>query len=206
MLKPSKLSTMRRSGRLAGRQPTGSGSAPSAEPSKSSRSGRRASKKRATEAATGSGSSPCTEPSKYGTSSTPTADNEVSTKLAPTAVDEPEPEASTSSPTAEVTITVARAKLESLEKDSVSFRLLDALLMHAPTVEGLNIIISDIITASAETNGLDQLAKFYITGLFLPSNLHIFISVTSQVSMIYSEGWWSDTYGFISSFSRRSSG
>jgi hypothetical protein len=76
-----------------------------------------------------------------------------------------------STPTAEV---VARAKLESLEKNSISFRLLDSLLTHAPTVEGLNIIISDIITASAETNGLDQLAEFYITGLFMPSNLYIF--------------------------------
>ena len=47
----------------------------------------------------------------------------------------------TSSPTAKVTVTVARVKLESLEKDSISFRLLDALLTHAPTVEGLNIII-----------------------------------------------------------------
>ena len=94
-------------------------------------------------------------------------------------------------------MTVARAKLESLEKDSITFRLLDALLTHAPTVEGLNIIISDIVTASAETNGLNQLAEFYKTGLFLPSNHHIFISVTSQVSMIYSEFWWSDIYGFI---------
>ena len=68
----------------------------------------------------------------------------------------------------------ARAKLESLEKNSISFRLLDSLLTHAPTVEGLNIIISDIITASAKTNGLDQLAEFYITGLFMPSNLYIF--------------------------------
>jgi hypothetical protein len=150
------LSALRRSGRLAGKQcTTASGSAPSAEPSKSS-------------------------------SSTLTA------------------EASTSTPTAEVI--VAHAKLKSLEKDKTFYcrcmrELLDALLTHAPTVEGLNIIISNIITASAETNGLDQLAEFYITGLSMPSNLYIFIS-TSHVSMVFSEGWWSDTSDFISSFPR----
>ena len=78
-----------------------------------------------------------------------------------------EPSASTS------TVDVARAKLESLKKDSIPFRLLDALLKHAPTAEGLDVIISDIIAASAEPNGLDQLADFYKTGLLIPSKLPV---------------------------------
>ena len=78
----------------------------------------------------------------------------------------PHPDSGSAEPsTSTSTVEVTRAKLESLEKDSISFRLLEALLKHAPTVEGANVIITDIIAASAEPNGLDQLAEFYKTNI-----------------------------------------
>jgi hypothetical protein len=76
-------------------------------------------------------------------------------------------------PTSTSTAEAAHAKLESLAKDSIPFRLLNALLTHAPTVEGVGVIASDIIAASAEPGGLDRLAEFYKTGLLLPSRLLI---------------------------------
>lgn len=119
------------------------------------------------------GSAPSAEPS----ASTSTADKSHpqthigSTTSSPRSTPSAEPSTS-SSP-----VEVARAKLESLEKDSISFRLLEALLKHAPTVEGANVIITDIIAASAEPNGLDQLAEFYKTGrLLIPSKLLVIIS------------------------------
>ena len=63
----------------------------------------------------------------------------------------------------------ARIQLESLDKNSQTFRLLDAFLTHAPTAEGVDVIASDIVTASAVQGGLDELAEFYTTGLILPS-------------------------------------
>ncbi|KAF8228325.1 hypothetical protein L208DRAFT_1292181 [Tricholoma matsutake] len=62
----------------------------------------------------------------------------------------------------------ARAKLQSLRKDSIAFCLLNALLANAPTVEGVEVIATDIIDASEQSDGLDQLAEFYKTGLLLP--------------------------------------
>jgi hypothetical protein len=64
------------------------------------------------------------------------------------------------------TVSTARAKLQGLARDSIEFRLLDALLTHAPTIEGLDVIATDIIAASAELDGLEWLAEFYKTGLF----------------------------------------
>jgi hypothetical protein len=87
-------------------------------------------------------------------------------------------------PTAEI----ARAKLQSLTKDSIEFRLLCALLTHAPTVEGVGVIARDIIEASAVHDGLDQLAKFYIKGLLLPSKFVIAPALDSQsIYMVESE-------------------
>jgi len=37
------------------------------------------------------------------------------------------------------------------------------------TTEGMEVIATDIIAASEEEDGLVQLAKFYMTGLILPS-------------------------------------
>ena len=55
------------------------------------------------------------------------------------------------------------------QNDSTDIRLLKALLKHAPTDEGMLVIATDIITASEQENGLALLAKFYTTGLLLPS-------------------------------------
>ena len=66
-------------------------------------------------------------------------------------------------------VTIALEKLKALPKDHVDHRLLKALLNHAPTAEGIQVIATDIITASEEKNGLAQLARFYMTGLILPS-------------------------------------
>jgi hypothetical protein len=58
-----------------------------------------------------------------------------------------------------------------LPNESLNFRLLNALrvLKSAPTTEGLRIIATDIITASEQEDGLDQLAEFCTQGLLLPS-------------------------------------
>jgi len=67
-------------------------------------------------------------------------------------------------------ITDAREKLQVLARDSIAFRLLDVLLTRAPTEEGSDVIARDIIDASTEPDGFDQLAQFYTIGLlFLPS-------------------------------------
>ena len=41
--------------------------------------------------------------------------------------------------------------------------------MISLTTEGMEVIATDIIAASEEEDGLVQLAKFYMTGLILPS-------------------------------------
>jgi hypothetical protein len=66
-------------------------------------------------------------------------------------------------------VTIAQDKLKALLSDDVNRRLLQALLMHAPTNEGVETIATDIIAASEEEDGLVQLARFYTTGLILPS-------------------------------------
>ena len=66
-------------------------------------------------------------------------------------------------------VTMARDKLKAFPSDDVDHRLLLALLTHAPTNEGVEIIATDIIAASEEEDGLKQLAKFYTRGLILPS-------------------------------------
>jgi hypothetical protein len=78
------------------------------------------------------------------------------------------------------TVSTARAKLQGLARDSIEFRLLDALLTHAPTIEGLHVIAADIIAASAELDGLERLAEFYKTGLLLPSKPPISYTVLSM--------------------------
>jgi hypothetical protein len=55
------------------------------------------------------------------------------------------------------------------DTSSTDIRLLKALLKHAPTAEGIWVIATDIITASAQEGGLALLAKLYTTGLLLPS-------------------------------------
>ena len=63
----------------------------------------------------------------------------------------------------------ARTLLQGLANDSFEFLLLDALLTYAPTIEGRDVIASDILNASVELNGFIQLAQHYKTGLLLPS-------------------------------------
>ena len=66
-------------------------------------------------------------------------------------------------------VKAAQENLNVLDKETNDFRLLSALLAHAPTVEGLRVIAEDINDASGQPNGLAYLAEFYRTGLFLPS-------------------------------------
>jgi hypothetical protein len=66
-------------------------------------------------------------------------------------------------------ITTARARVNQLPRHYAEFRILDALLTHAPTAEGVEVIARDIIAASEEEDGLVQLAGLYKTGLLLPS-------------------------------------
>jgi hypothetical protein len=77
-----------------------------------------------------------------------------------------------SAPATESIIETAREKLQGTDQDSIAFRLLNALLTHAPTVEGVRVIAEDIVDASAELDGLIRLADFYKTGLILPSKPH----------------------------------
>ena len=65
----------------------------------------------------------------------------------------------------------ARRALENVDQNTRTFRLLDALLVCAPTEAGRDVIASDIDAASSEPNGFDRLAEFYKTGLLLPSAL-----------------------------------
>lgn len=82
----------------------------------------------------------------------------------------------------------ARLKLQSLPKDGINFRILDALLEHAPTAKGVSVIVNHIITASEEPDGLNQLANFYITELLIPSTLPFAYNMRSQTTfLIYSE-------------------
>lgn len=62
----------------------------------------------------------------------------------------------------------ARTKLQALANNSIEFRLLNALLTHAPTIGGRDVIATDIVAASVEPHGLEELAQFYKTGLLLP--------------------------------------
>ena len=55
------------------------------------------------------------------------------------------------------------------QNNKTSICLLKAPLKHAPTDEGMLVIATDIITTSEQKNGLALLAKFYMTGLLLPS-------------------------------------
>ena len=161
--KLDQLSTMRRSARLAGTVPTSSGSAPSAALS------------------TLRSVIDLSHAEKLDQFSSMRRSAGLASAVPTASGSAPSAEPSTSTSTTEV----ARAKLESLEKDGISFRLLEALLKHAPTAKGLNVIITDIIAASAEPNGLDQLAEFYKTGLLLPSKLPVIISSCSTaVSMV----------------------
>lgn len=66
-------------------------------------------------------------------------------------------------------VTIARNKLKQLPSNGLDHCVLLALLMYAPTNDGMEVIATDIIAASEEKDGLQQLAKFYITGLILPS-------------------------------------
>ena len=66
-------------------------------------------------------------------------------------------------------VMIADRKINDLPSKDVNCRLLRALLEYAPTVEGKQVIASDIVVASEEEeNGLMQLARFYTTGLILP--------------------------------------
>jgi len=66
------------------------------------------------------------------------------------------------------TVEAALEKLQDFARDSITFRLLDVLLTHASTAEGLGVIAGDIIDATIEPDGFDQLAEFYKTGLLIP--------------------------------------
>jgi hypothetical protein len=66
-------------------------------------------------------------------------------------------------------VTIAQEMLGVLPGNDVNRRLLTALLKNAPTAEGVEVIATDIIAASEEEDGLVQLARFYTTGLILPS-------------------------------------
>jgi hypothetical protein len=63
----------------------------------------------------------------------------------------------------------AQEELKALPSNDVNHRLLKALLDHAPTIEGVEVIATDIIEASKKKDGLVNLARFYTTGLILPS-------------------------------------
>jgi hypothetical protein len=67
----------------------------------------------------------------------------------------------------------AREKLQGFSEDSIDFRLLDALLTHALTALGADVVARHIIDVSAASDGLSQLAKFYIIGLPLPSKPYV---------------------------------
>ena len=60
-------------------------------------------------------------------------------------------------------VKAARQKLQGLARDSINFRLLNALI-YAPTEEGVGVIAGDILAASTQPDGLEQLAEFYIIG------------------------------------------
>ena len=64
-------------------------------------------------------------------------------------------------------VTMAQEKLNALP--SGDHNLLKALLENAPTTEGVQVIVTDIIAASEREDGLVQLARFYTAGLILPS-------------------------------------
>jgi hypothetical protein len=72
--------------------------------------------------------------------------------------------------THQIRIEVTEAgKILEHQSNDINTRLLKALLKYAPTAEGMLVIATDIIAASEEENGLVLLAKFYMTGLILPS-------------------------------------
>ena len=80
-------------------------------------------------------------------------------------------------------VAIAQDKLKALPSDDVNHRLLKALLTCAPTIEGEEIIASDIIDASEQKDGLAQLAEFYITGLILPSEPPFNLSIWMALSL-----------------------
>jgi hypothetical protein len=73
----------------------------------------------------------------------------------------------------EETVALAQEKLQVLAPDTLEFRVLDALLAHAPTAQGVLVIANDIIDASTQQNGFVQLANFYTSGLILPSEYSV---------------------------------
>ena len=66
-------------------------------------------------------------------------------------------------------VTIAQEKLKALPSNDVNHHLLNFLLEHALTTEGVEVIATDIIAVSEEEDSLVQLARFYTTGLILPS-------------------------------------
>jgi len=56
-------------------------------------------------------------------------------------------------------VTIAQERLNALPSNNVNHRLLKALLEHAPTTEGVEVVATDIIAASEEEDGLVQLCK-----------------------------------------------
>jgi hypothetical protein len=82
------------------------------------------------------------------------------------------------------TTETAREKLQELAEESVDFRLLNALLKHAPTSTGVDVIARHIIDASMTPNGLSELTKFYVTGLLLPSKPSAFGNSSCFISIM----------------------
>jgi len=97
----------------------------------------------------------------------------------------------------------AREKLQSLARDGLAFRLLDALLTHAPTEVFVDAIVGDIIAAASSQPGSRTSLK---TSLLLPSKLPVMINRSPtrlKAYLVDSEGRWADATGFVSSFARR---
>ena len=100
-------------------------------------------------------------------------------------------------------VKAARQKLQGLARDSIDFRLLNALLTYAPTEESVGVIAGDILAASTQPDGFKQLAEFYTKGLLLPSKLLITSHLVLNIYLVDSESRWEDATGFVSSFARR---
>jgi hypothetical protein len=86
-------------------------------------------------------------------------------------------------------VTIAQEKLNALPSNNVNHRLLKALLEHAPTTEGVEVVATDIIAASEEEDGLVQLARLYTTGLILPSEPP-FDSDGSVIGLLIDKSGW----------------
>jgi len=100
-------------------------------------------------------------------------------------------------------VEAAREKLQVLAKHSIAFRLLDAFLTHAPTIEGVDVIAGDILAASTQPDGFEQLADLYKINFLLPSTFPV---MTDRYPLnaypAVSESRWSNASGFVSSFAR----